>query len=171
MKSCIMPCFEQLGSREARFWSIIQKITIISWKRMHCHQENSIAIIPLIYAGYQWNHPNYWLGQDCGTLFKSMAWLQFIRNVWHIKLYPSTEYRKFYANIFHELDGLNWYFDGSEFIFLWPVKEVGVFPIVPNSIEAVEGWQKCHWYERFDKPIRYPSALQVHCNTSASIDF
>ncbi|KAL3794765.1 hypothetical protein HJC23_012775 [Cyclotella cryptica] len=83
---------------------------------------------------------------DLDNLFQSRALLHFISDVLEMKLYTSTdECGKYYANIFHEGDGLNWHFDRSEFsisLILQPAEEGGMFQFVPNSREMVEGWSE-----------------------------
>lgn len=80
-------------------------------------------------------------------LFHSAIFLKFICDVLQImELYPSTdEYGKYYANIFHEGDGLNFHFDRSEFsisLILQPADEGGKFQFVPSSRDVIEGWQE-----------------------------
>lgn len=81
---------------------------------------------------------------ELDSLFQSTSFLNFIRDVLQMTLYPSSdEYGKYYANIFHEGDGLNFHFDRSEFsisLILQPANEGGKFQFVPNSREIVEGW-------------------------------
>lgn len=80
-------------------------------------------------------------------LYQSEAFLTFIKDVLQMnKLYPSTdEYGKYYANIFHVGDGLNYHFDRSEFsisLILQPAEQGGQFQFVPNSREVVETWEE-----------------------------
>ena len=77
-------------------------------------------------------------------LFTSFEFLDFISFVLQTKLYPSTDpYGRYYANIFHEGDGLNWHMDRSEYsisLILQPAKEGGKFQFAPNSRDAVSTW-------------------------------
>lgn len=72
--------------------------------------------------------------------------LHFISSVMKTTLYPSTDpYGKFYANIFHEGDGLNYHFDRSEYsisLILQPSEEGGEFHFFPNSRTIVESWDE-----------------------------
>ena len=83
---------------------------------------------------------------ELDNLFHSAAFLDFMCDVLQTKLYPSIdEYGKYYANIFHEGDGLNFHFDRSEFsisLILQPAQEGGKFEFVPNSRDVVEGWRE-----------------------------
>ena len=83
---------------------------------------------------------------ELNSLFESTTFLQFICDVLQMELYPSAdEYGKYYANIFHEGDGLNFHFDGSEFsisLILQPAEEGGKFQFVPNSRDVVHGWEE-----------------------------
>lgn len=84
---------------------------------------------------------------ELDDLVQSEAFLTFIKDVLQMnKLYPSTdEYGKYYANIFHVGDGLNYHFDRSEFsisLILQPAEQGGQFQFVPNSREVVETWDE-----------------------------
>ena len=80
------------------------------------------------------------------NLFQSRSFLNFIRDILQVTVYPSSdEYGKYYANIFHEGDGLNFHFDRSEFsisLILQPADEGGNFQFVPDSKQYVEEWQE-----------------------------
>ena len=71
-------------------------------------------------------------------LFMSQAFLNFISSILQAKLYPSTDpYGKYYANIFHPGDGLNWHFDRSEYsisLILQPAQIGGEF----QCLESIE---------------------------------
>ena len=77
-------------------------------------------------------------------LFTSKHFLNFISTILQTKLYQSTDpYGKYYANIFHVGDGLNWHFDRSEYsisLILQPAQEGGKFQFVPNTRDIVQGW-------------------------------
>lgn len=83
---------------------------------------------------------------ELNNLFYSSTFLDFICDVLQTKLYPSIdEYGKYYANIFHEGDGLNFHFDRSEFsisLILQPAEQGGKFEFVPNSRHVVEEWRE-----------------------------
>jgi len=80
------------------------------------------------------------------NLFMSPAFLHFISSVLQTELYPSTDpFGKYYANIFHVNDGLNWHFDRSEYsisLILQPSEDGGKFQFVPNSRDIVESWDE-----------------------------
>ena len=80
------------------------------------------------------------------NLFSSEAFLGFISSILQTKLYPSSDpYGKYYANIFHIGDGLNWHFDRSEYsvsLILQPAEDGGNFQFAPNSRGAVESWNE-----------------------------
>ena len=81
---------------------------------------------------------------ELNDLFTSQSFLNFISNILQTRLYPSTDpYGKYYANIFHVGDGLNWHFDRSEYsisLILQPAQEGGKFQFVPNTRDVVKGW-------------------------------
>lgn len=84
---------------------------------------------------------------DLDELFMTQkSILHFISSVMQTKLYPSTDpYGKFYANIFHEGDGLNYHFDRSEYsisLILQPSEEGGEFQFLPNSRKIIETWDE-----------------------------
>ena len=66
---------------------------------------------------------------ELNDLFTSQSFLNFISTILQTRLYPSTDtYGKYYANIFHVGDGLNWHFDRSEYsisLILQPAQEGG----------------------------------------------
>ena len=80
------------------------------------------------------------------NLFLSQTFHNFISSILQTKLYPSADpYGKYYANIFHEGDGLNWHFDRSEYsiaLTLQPSEEGGEFQFAPNSRDVVQGWDE-----------------------------
>ena len=79
-------------------------------------------------------------------LFTSQSFISFISSILQTKLYPSTDpYGKFYGNIFHKGDGLNWHFDQSAYsisLILQPAQEGGEFQFAPNSREVVSQWDR-----------------------------
>ncbi|KAL7453466.1 hypothetical protein ACHAWC_006082 [Mediolabrus comicus] len=84
---------------------------------------------------------------DLDALFMTQkSILHFISSVMQTKLYPSTDpYGKFYANIFHEGDGLNYHFDRSEYsisLILQPSEEGGEFQFLPHSRKIIESWDE-----------------------------
>ena len=76
----------------------------------------------------------------------SQAFLNFLSSILQAKLYPSTDpYDKYYANIFHPGDGLNWHFDRSEYsisLILQPAQIGGEFQFFPNSRDVVKDWDE-----------------------------
>ena len=78
---------------------------------------------------------------DLNDLFTSQSFINFISSILQTKMYPSTDpYGKYYGNIFHKGDGLNWHFDRSELLILQPAEEGGEFQFASDSREVVQNW-------------------------------
>ena len=100
---------------------------------------------------------------ELNDLFPSKYFLNFISTILQTRLYPSTDpYGKYYANIFHVGDGLNWHFDRSEYsisLILQPAQEGGKVQFVPNTRDIVKGWDTTD--DLVKKPLAKCTATQL----------